>query len=286
MTVGRVTPNAANTDGLSLSVRPVRWQHRGVPLEGMHRDRGRAESFGSKAEAYDRFRSGYPDALIDDLLAARPSNTLDVGCGTGKVAAAIAARGFRVVGVEPDQRMAAMARARGVDVDVVSFENWDSHGEMFDLVTCGHAWQWIDPAIGGPKAASLLRPGGAIALFWNFHVLDDSVLAELRVAYQTYAPEISVVGEDPSGDGDVDPFRDVSSLSPGETRSYKWVRDFDARDWTGMLGTFSDHQRLGPERLAALQAAVRRIIDQRGGMITAQGGTYVWSARKLPIRAG
>ena len=81
----------------------------------MHQDRGRAESFGSAAEAYDRFRSGYPDALIDDLLVARPSNTLDVGCGTGKVAAAIAARGFRVVGVEPDQRMAEVARARGVD---------------------------------------------------------------------------------------------------------------------------------------------------------------------------
>ena len=93
-----------------------------------------------------------------------------MGCGTGKVAAAIADRGFRVVGVEPDERMAAVARARGVEVDVVSFENWDSHGQMFDLVTCGHAWQWIDPVIGGPKAASLLRPGGVIALFWNYHV--------------------------------------------------------------------------------------------------------------------
>ena len=128
-------------------------------MEAMHPDRGRAESFGSSAQAYDRFRSGYPDALIDDLLAARPSRTLDVGCGTGKVAAAVAARGFRVVGVEPDQRMAAVARAHGVEVDVVSFESWDSRGEMFDLVTCGHAWQWIDPLIGGPKAASLLRRG-------------------------------------------------------------------------------------------------------------------------------
>ena len=269
---------------LSLGARlgGVSWQHRGVPLEGIHQDRGRAESFGSAAEAYDRFRSGYPDALIDDLLAARPSNTLDVACGTGKVAAAIAERGFRVVGVEPDERMAAVARARGVEVDVVSFENWDSHGQMFDLVTCGHAWQWIDPVIGGPKAASLLRPGGVIALFWNYHVVDDSVLTGFRLAYETYAPDLSVVGQDPSGLEDADPFRGVTSLSPGETRSYRWVREFDAVDWTGMLGTLSDHQRLGRERLTALQRAVRRIIDERGGLIAAQGGTYVWSARKLP----
>lgn len=204
-----------------------------------------------------------------------------MGCGTGKVAAAIAARGFRVVGVEPDQRMAEVARARGVEVDVASFENWDSRGEMFDLVTCGHAWQWIDPLVGGPKAASLLRPGGAIALFWNYHVLDDSVLTEFRLSYETYAPDLSVVGQDPSGLEDADPFRGVPLLTPGGTRTYRWVREFDAMDWTGMLGTFSDHQRLGEERLTALQQAVRRIIDQHGGVITAQGGTYVWSARKL-----
>jgi SAM-dependent methyltransferase len=249
----------------------------------MHQDKGRAESFGFSATAYDRFRSGYPDALIDDLLAARPSDTLDVGCGTGKVAAAIAARGFRVVGVEPDERMAAVARARGVVVDVASFESWDSRGEMFDLVTCGHAWQWIDPDIGGPKAASLLRPSGVIALFWNFHVLDEAVLIQFRAAYQTHAPELSVVGEDPSGVEDSDPFRGLPSLTPGETRTYRWVREFDATEWAGMLGTFSDHQRLDRERLVALQQTLGRIIDQHGGLITARGGTYLWWARKLPI---
>ena len=89
------------------------------------------------------------------------------------------------------------------------------------------------------------------------------------------------MGQDPSGLEDADPFRGVSSLTPGEARTYRWVREFDAMDWTGMLGTFSDHQRLGGERLTALQQAVRRIIDQRGGLIAAQGGTYLWSARKL-----
>ena len=251
----------------------------------MHQDRERAESFGSAAEAYDRFRSGYPDALFDDLLVGRPSHTLDVGCGTGKVAAAVAARGFRVVGVEPDQRMAEVARARGLEVDVVSFEDWDSRHRVFDLVTCGHAWQWIDPLIGGSKAASLLRPGGLIALFWNYHVLDDALLAEVRNAYETYAPGLSVLGQDPSGLQDADPFRGLPSLSAGETRTYRWVREFEGVDWTGMLGTFSDHQRLGKERLSALQRAVRRIIERHGGVIVAQGGTYVWSARKVSSTA-
>ena len=91
--------------------------------------------------------------------------------------------------------MAAVARARGLVVEVASFETWDSRGRLFDLITCGHAWQWIDPVVGGPKAASLLRPGGAIVLFWNFHVLHDSLLMDVRGAYQALAPELSVLGE-------------------------------------------------------------------------------------------
>jgi hypothetical protein len=46
-------------------------------------------------------------------------------------------------------------------------------------------------------------------------------------------------------------------------------------------GTFSDHQELGPARLAALPHALRRIIQQQGGTLEAHGGTYLWSARKV-----
>ena len=55
----------------------------------LHHDRGRAESFGSSAERYDRYRPSYPDALIDDLARLRPATVLDVGCGTGKVSVAL-----------------------------------------------------------------------------------------------------------------------------------------------------------------------------------------------------
>ena len=84
----------------------------------LHRDRGRAGSFGSVAEQYDRYRPGYPVALIDDLAALRPATVLDVGCGTGKAAVALAGRGLAVLGVEPDERMAEVARGHGVEVQV------------------------------------------------------------------------------------------------------------------------------------------------------------------------
>lgn len=252
-----------------------------MPLEGVHGNRGRAESFGSLAERYDRFRSGYPESLVDHLVFDHPSNALDVGCGTGKVATAVAGRGVRVVGVEPDDRMAQVARNHGVRVCIASFETWDSKGQLFDLITCGHAWHWIDPAVGLAKAASLLRPGGAIELFWNYHVLDQSVLEHIDAAYQAYGPELNVLGHDPTGAADTDPFGGSAAFTGGQARTYRWVRDFDGEEWAEMVGTFSDHQALGEKRLSALQEAVRRIIDEHG-VIRAQCGTYAWSARKRP----
>src|SRR5579875_1636628 len=116
-------------------------------------DRGRAESFGTVAANYDRFRPSYPPALIDDLVATGAHTVLDVGCGTGKAAVLLAARGLDVLGVEIDPKMAELARSHGVPVEVSSFEGWDAAGRMFDLLTCGQAWHWVDPARGVPKAA-------------------------------------------------------------------------------------------------------------------------------------
>ena len=62
--------------------------------------------------------------MLDDLLADRPERVLDVGCGTGIVSALLAHRGADVLGIEPDPRMAAVARAKGLAVEVARFEEW------------------------------------------------------------------------------------------------------------------------------------------------------------------
>ena len=132
---------------------------------GLHRDRERALSFGGEAALYDRVRPSYPEALIEDLMALKPERALDVGCGTGKVARLLVARGCDVLGVEPDPRMADVARSRGIAVEVASFEAWDPAGRRFALLVSGQAWHWVDPAQGAAKAADVLHPGGHLAAF-------------------------------------------------------------------------------------------------------------------------
>lgn len=91
-----------------------------------HRHREFAESFGAGPTRYDRARPRYPAAMVDAVVAASPGPAvLDVGCGTGIAARQFQTAGCRVLGIEPDPRMAAWARHSGVTCEVATFEEWD-----------------------------------------------------------------------------------------------------------------------------------------------------------------
>jgi SAM-dependent methyltransferase len=252
-----------------------------VPLEGLHGDRDRAESFGSFAEQYDRLRPSYPAVLVEDLAALGATAVLDVGCGTGRVARALMARGLRVLGVEPDATMAAVARSHGVPIELARFETWDPAGRTFDLLTAGHSWHWVDPGSGLAKAASVTNPGATVALFWNYHALDAPLLEAFESVYAKCAPELDVLGRDPTGSPDRDPFTGSSLFTRGRSRTYRWSRELSADDWVTMLATFSDHRRLGQGRLRELQDALREAIQASGGTVRSLCGTYVWLSRRV-----
>nr|WP_221378823.1 class I SAM-dependent methyltransferase [Actinoplanes polyasparticus] len=149
------------------------------------RDRRAAESFGVDAPRYDRTRPSYPGELIARLAAPR---VLDVGIGTGIVARQLRATGSHVTGVEPDPRMAAFARDGGFEVEVATFEQWDPRGRTFDAVVAGQTWHWVDPVAGAAKAASVLRPGGRLALFWNAGQPSPAATAAFADIYERLLP--------------------------------------------------------------------------------------------------
>jgi SAM-dependent methyltransferase len=121
-----------------------------------YRVREIAESFGTDAQRYERARPGYPDAMVDAILAASPGRrVLDVGTGTGISARGFHQRGCQVLGVEPDEQMARVARDSGLEVEIAKFEDWDPAGRVFDVVIAGQAWHWVDPVAGASKAAHL-----------------------------------------------------------------------------------------------------------------------------------
>lgn len=92
---------------------------------------------------------------------------LDVGAGTGIASKQLADAGADVVAVEPDPEMAAVAAAKGLTVDVATFEDWEPAGRTFDLVVFAQSFHWVEPGSALTKVAGLLTDGGRLALLWN-----------------------------------------------------------------------------------------------------------------------
>lgn len=238
-------------------------------------ERHRAESFGSVAQQYDRYRPSYPIELVDDLVALGPSDVLDVGCGTGKAARLLAERGLRVLGVEVDPLMASVARSHGIEVEIDGFESWDPAGRRFDLLTCAQAWHWVDPHAGIPKAATVLRPGGTIALFWNRSWLSGDVKDELDGVYRYRAPDLLKPSESQE---DEPPYvADLARSGLFErpfSRWYPWQATYTTEQWVQLVQTHSDHLVLDAKRRVALIQDVADVIDAHGGTVTAEYSTY------------
>lgn len=131
----------------------------------------RRAEFDAEAVAYDENRPRYPEAVFDTIIGAvgkTDATVVEIGAGTGIASEPLARRGLRVIGIEPAPAMAEIARAklagRGEVIDL-PFEEWEPTGPA-DLVAAFTSWHWVDPSVGVAKVASVLRPGGLVALTW------------------------------------------------------------------------------------------------------------------------
>jgi SAM-dependent methyltransferase len=254
----------------------------------LHRDRRRAGSFGDAAEEYDRIRPPYPDAMVDLLLSDAPRQVLDVGCGTGIAARLFAVRGCEVLGLEPDARMASVARRHGVTVEEGTFEEWDAAGRRFDLLTAGQSWHWVDPRQGARKAAGILRPGGRIGLFWNQAFPDPGARAAMDAVYARLAPALGqnsvLIGK---RDGWLyqsmaDAARETGFFRDVATELFEHDVVYSTEEWLTLASTHSDHRTLPPAQLEELLAALRLAIDSIGGQVPVRYETTLVTGRNLP----
>jgi SAM-dependent methyltransferase len=216
--------------------------------------------------------------MVDRIVAASPGpDVLDVGCGTGIAARQFQAAGGRVLGVEPDARMAEFARRSGVEVEVATFEAWDPAGRAFDAVIAGQAWHWVDPVAGAAKAAQVLRPGGRLAAFWHVFEPPPEVAEAFATVYQRVVPDSPFNFRAMQSALDVyqamctkaaDGIREVGGFSDPEQWRFDWERSYTREQWLDLLPTQGPLTQLPPDNLAEVLASVGAAIDAMGGSFT------------------
>jgi SAM-dependent methyltransferase len=163
----------------------------------------RALSFGTVASAYERYRPGYPDELVDEVLAyaGRPVRTaLEVGAGTGKATRGFADRGIELTATDPDAAMLAELRQHvpeSVTTVRAAFEELPLTA-TYDLVFAAASFHWTVAEGRWSRVAALLEPGGVFASFGGHSFLaDPQVEALVRATRTPYLAEDDI----PSPDG-------------------------------------------------------------------------------------
>ena len=139
-----------------------------------HRDR--RGLFAGDVDSYEDGRPGYPDRvyrLLEDVCGlGADTAALEIGPGTGQATGELLDRGATVTAVELGPALAERLRAkfegRALTVVVDAFENAVLASRSFDLVAAATSFHWVPPDSALPRCAEILRPGGWLALWWNY----------------------------------------------------------------------------------------------------------------------
>lgn len=115
----------------------------------------------------------YLDKRVRFVLDHCPAGEgLDVGCGTGVLAARLAAAGYRMSGVDPSEGMLAVLRERFPEVDAAPASGTDLPYDdaSFDLVLCVAVLHHVADPEGVRRTLEEMvrvsRPGGRV-LVWD-----------------------------------------------------------------------------------------------------------------------
>jgi SAM-dependent methyltransferase len=237
------------------------------PRLNIHTDRLRANSFGGAARNYEAHRPRYPEQLIADLLALGGPRVLDVGAGTGIASQQLAGRGAAVLAVEPDARMAAVAREKGIPTEIDTFEAWDPAGRTFDLVVFASSFHWVDPGVALPKVREILRDGGHLALLWNRLTPRQPTRDELDAIYRDYMDVDSV-----PGDGNFDEFAAAVAGAGYTVTQRSYLRDlrYSRHQWLDLAFTHSNHLTLAADKATELRARLAERIGPGGVAVHAE----------------
>jgi SAM-dependent methyltransferase len=251
------------------------------------------ERFTAAAAAYNEHRPAYPEALFDWLTATTgvrpPAAVVDVGCGTGIATRQLAALGYEVTGVEPNEAMRAQAvAAGGAQYRAGEAAATGLPGGCAQLVVCAQAFHYFKLSPTLREWRRILVPGGACATFWyrippspfrdGFRAVKDPHAIVQRSAGRS-TPKgkiITTLGRHP----------DVVDLSHARFES------FQALDLQGLLGRFAASSHLGGVSSPALVRDVEDLFarTEQGGRvyIPLETTAVAWrfAARGSPERAG
>lgn len=135
------------------------------------------------SKRYDSIAVSTVHGWFENLLPTAPATALDVGAGSGRDAAWLAAKGFDVVAVEPSKEMRRIGKAnhpdgtfQWIDDRLPSLSVITRLGIAFDVILVSAVWMHLaqdNRSRAFRKLINLLKPGGMMMISLRIGLSDD-----------------------------------------------------------------------------------------------------------------
>jgi len=238
-------------------------------------------TFDNTAVGYDRSRPAYPEKLYQDIFEyckiGAKSNALEIGLGTGKATEPILKTGCRLIGIEPGENLANLARKKFKDYSNFSLctntlQEYVCPEESFDFVYSATAFHWIPEEYGYKRVYEMLKTGGVFARF-AYHAGPDKKRKMLTEEIQKlYALYLNAT-QSPKEFAEEDAWK-VAEIAGRygfvdlKYNLYEVTKDFTADEYMELLRTYPNHMALEPCAREKLFEGIHSAINNYGGVIT------------------
>ena len=151
------------------------------------------DRFTDKAKKYEKYRPEYPEGALTEILLRSSvlpytnQKVADIGSGTGKFTKLLLDRGFEVYSIEPNNEMRSIAESkfkgneRFHSINATS-EDTTLEDKSVSLITVAQAFHYFDLEKTKKEFLRILKPGGKVALLWNFRLKDSEFIREYENA--------------------------------------------------------------------------------------------------------
>lgn len=253
---------------------------------------GRAAAYAESFAAVCAYPVG---DLLDDVGAGPGVQLLDVGTGSGNVAAAAHARGARVTAVDAEPGMVALA-AKAVpsaDVRIAELPVLPFADDTFDAVTAN----FVLDHVGRPQRSlaelnRVTRPGGRIAVtVWSVppgsgQALLGRAMEAAGVERPPHRPVLAPETDFPRTEQGLLDFLPSAGLADPRCRTLAWDHRTSAPQWWyGAASGVGFTGHLIATRPAATRAEIKRHFDLLSAEFAAPDGRLVLPHRALLARA-
>ena len=249
-----------------------------------------AATFDKDPVGYAAGRPGYPteifSALEERCGLGEGTAVVEIGPGTGQATAELLRRGAHVHAVEPGPGLARHLLAQHVgeplEVTVSPFEDVVLPDDAADLVVAATSFHWVEPEIGAPKALSVLRPGGSIAIWWNLFYDPggpDEFSRALDPIFEEFGDVESPAFVDTRQEEYWIPVLREAGFDEVVAERFPWTVDQTTEDIVSLFSTFSN-MRLRPD------SERKQVLARIGGVADDQFGGRVRRTYQAVLYAG